>query len=185
MYKTTDGGKTWRKVLYTDEDTGASDIIIDPNNPNVLYASMYERRRYPWTFRSGGPNGGIYKSTDGGERWTRVTNGLPKGQTGNIGLTIYPKNSRILYAIVEAEGRGTQNDQNGVYRSEDAGASWKRMGTFNTRPFYYHEIVVDPNDDKHLFAVSTNLMEPRGAPCGWASMLTSTPFGSIPATRTT
>lgn len=170
VYKTTDGGKTWRKVLYTDENTGASDIIIDPSNPNVLYAGMYERRRYPWTFRSGGPNGGIFKSTDGGMRWTKLTNGLPKGLTGKIGLTVYPKNPRIVYAIIEAEGRGTQNDQNGVYRSEDGGVSWKRMGTFNSRPFYYHEIVVDPNDDKHLFAVSTNLMESNDAGVTWRAL---------------
>jgi len=170
VYKTTDGGKTWRKVLYVDENTGASDIIIDPSNPNVLYAGMYERRRFPWTFRSGGPNGGIFKSTNGGESWTKLANGLPKGQTGKIVLTIYPKNPKILYAIIEAEGRGTSNDQNGVYRSEDGGASWKRMGTFDTRPFYYHEIVVDPNDDKHLFAVSTNLMESRDGGARWRGL---------------
>lgn len=171
VYRTEDGGKTWTKVLYTDENTGAIDLVIDPKNANVLYAAMYERRRYPYTFRSGGPNGGIFKSTDGGKKWEKLGGGLPTGQTGRIGLTIYPQNPKIVYAIIEAErGEKPEDNKNGVYRSDDAGKTWKKGGTFNTRPFYYHEILVDPNDDKHLLGVSTSLMESKDAGATWRSV---------------
>ncbi|HWP31623.1 MAG TPA: hypothetical protein VNK96_07875 [Fimbriimonadales bacterium] len=159
VFMTEDGGKTWTKVLYVDENTGASDLIIDPKNPKVLYAGMYERRRFPWTFYSGGKNGGVFKSTDGGKTWKKLTNGLPKGMTGKIGLTIFPKNPKIVYAVIEAERGGKpEEDQNGFYRTDDAGKTWKRLGLHSTRPFYYHEILVDPEDDKRIYSCSTNLM---------------------------
>lgn len=168
VYMTEDGGETWKKVLYVDEKTGAIDIVIDPKNPNILFAGMYERMRFPWTFYSGGPNGGVFRSKDGGKTWTKLTKGLPTGSTGRIGLTIYPKNPKIVYAIIEAE-RGTQpeQNQNGVYRSDDGGDSWKKMGTHTTRPFYYHEIMVDPNDDTHLYSLSTQLMESTDSGLTW------------------
>lgn len=171
VYMTTDGGKTWVKTLYTDENTGATDLIIDEKNPNVLYAAMYERRRFPWTFRSGGPNGGIFKSTDGGKKWTKLAGGLPTGLTGKIGLTIYPKNTNILYAMVEAEkGTKPEEDKNGIYRTEDAGKTWKKMGNHGTRPFYYNEILVDPNDDTRVYSVSTNMMLSTDKGATWRSM---------------
>lgn len=171
VYKTTDGGATWSKVLYTDANTGAIDLVQDPRNPNVLYAGMWERMRHPWTFRSGGPNGGVFKTTDGGKTWSKLGGGLPTGLTGRIGLTIYPKNPNILYAIVEAE-RASEGkpDQNGIYRTEDAGKTWKRMGTHGTRPFYYHEILVDPNDDSRIYSASTNVMLSTDKGATWRVM---------------
>ncbi len=173
VFMTTDGGKTWTKTLYVDENTGATDIVIDEKNPNVLYAAMYERRRYPWTFKSGGPNGGIFKSTDGGRKWTKLTGGLPS-PTGKIGLTIYQKNPNILYAIVETDapppGSKPEDNKNGIYRTEDGGKTWKRMGTHSSRPFYYHEILVDPNDDARVYSVSTNLMLSTDKGATWRAM---------------
>ncbi len=157
IYRTTDGGKTWRKLtngLPTDERTGASDILMDPSNPNVLYAGLWERLRRPYIFESGGPNGGIYKSTNGGDSWTKLTTGLPAGNIGKVGLTIHRKNPRILAAIVEA---ATTNDLkvpgSGIYRSEDAGATWTYVNTTNSRPFYYSHIQLDPNEPNRLYVM--------------------------------
>ncbi|HET6644266.1 MAG TPA: exo-alpha-sialidase, partial [Fimbriimonadales bacterium] len=165
VYMTTDGGATWQKTLYIDENTGATDIAIDPKNDKTLYVAMYERRRFPWTFRSGGKTGGIFKSTDGGKTWKKLSEGLPKGDTGKMGLAIYPKNPKIVYAMVEAS-----RQEDGLYRSDDAGKTWKKFGHFNSRPFYYYELVVDPNDDKHLICTNTNLMESKDGGATWRSM---------------
>lgn len=171
VYMTTDGGKTWNKTLYVDENTGAMDLAIDSKNPNVLYAGMYERRRFPWTFRSGGKNGGIFKSTDGGKSWKKLEGGLPTGMIGKIGLSVYAKNPNIVYAIVEAEkGAKPEEDKNGIYRSDDAGKTWKRMGTHSSRPFYYHEIMVDPNDDTIVYSMSTNMMRSTDSGKTWRAM---------------
>lgn len=172
VFKTTDGGKSWQKVLYVDENTGCSDLVIDPKNPNVLYAGMYERRRWPWTFRSGGPNGGIFKSTDGGRNWTKLGGGLPTGTTGKIGLSIFLKNPNIVYAIVEAEGtaRDGDNNKNGIYRSNDAGKTWTRQGNHTTRPFYYHEIMVDPEDPDLIYSMSTQMQRSRDGGKTWQAM---------------
>ncbi len=170
VYKTTDGGRSWTKVLYADENTGCSDLIIDPRNPNVLYAGMYERRRWPWTFSSGGPNGGIFKTTDGGKTWSKLGGGLPTGVTGKIGLTIFLKNPNIVYAIVEAEGRGTPADKNGVYRTDDAGRTWTRQGTHGTRPFYYHEIMVDTGNPDLIYSLSTQMQRSTDAGKTWRAM---------------
>ncbi len=171
VYMTTDGGKTWTKTLYVDENTGAADLAIDSKNPNVLYAGMYERRRFPWTFRSGGTKGGIFKSTDGGKNWKKLEGGLPTGMVGKIGLSVFPKNPNIVYAIVEAErGSTPEQDKNGIYRSDDAGKTWKRMGTHSSRPFYYHEIMVDPNDDTLVYSMSTNMMRSNDSGKTWRAM---------------
>lgn len=157
IYKTVDGGKTWRKLtngLPTDDRTGASDVIMDPSNPNILYAGLWERLRRPYIFESGGPNGGIYKSTNGGESWTKLTSGLPTGNIGKVGLTVHRGNPRILSAIVEAT---RSNDLKvpgaGIYRSEDAGATWTYVNTTNSRPFYYSHIQLDPNDPNRLYVM--------------------------------
>jgi photosystem II stability/assembly factor-like uncharacterized protein len=154
VYMTEDSGATWKKVLYTDENTGCTELVIDPKNPQVLYAGMYERRRWPWTFRSGGTNGGVFKSTNGGKTWTKLTGGLPTGETGKIGLAVSYQNSNVVYAHVEAN-----REQDGTYRSSNGGRNWEKRGRFNSRPFYYYEIAIDPFDDNHLLATSTQLTE--------------------------
>ncbi len=175
IFKTTDGGRTWRRLtrgLPDDGRTGASDLAMDPSNPDVLYAGMWERLRQPHTFSSGGPNGGIFKSTDGGETWTRLTRGLPEGATGKIGLSIHRKDPRVVMAIVEhgfqppmmVEGRRNPDYADmtklgsGIYRSEDGGASWTYVNRFNNRPFYYSHIVVDPNLPNRVYVLATTAL---------------------------
>ena len=157
VFKTMDGGKTWQKLaggLPNDDRTGAGDLIMDPANPNVLYASMWERIRKPYVFESGGPNGGLFKSTNGGQTWTKLAGGLPAGPVGKIGLTIHRRNSRILSAIVEAP-RSTDpaKPSQGVYRSEDAGATWTHVNPTASRPFYYNHIYLDPNNANRLYVL--------------------------------
>jgi photosystem II stability/assembly factor-like uncharacterized protein len=145
VYKTTDGGKTWTKILYVNATTGCSDLVMDPNDPNVLYAAFWEFRRTAWSFNSGGLNSALYKSTDGGKTWNKIQNGFPQGKLGRIAVTAAPSNSKILYAVVEAE----KSEQKGLYRSDDAGASWKHLNSdfeLTVRPFYFSRIVVDPRD---------------------------------------
>ncbi|NBP68228.1 MAG: hypothetical protein EBU52_05745 [Cytophagia bacterium] len=145
LYKTTDGGKTWNKILYVDKTTGCSDLLLDPQNPNIVYASFWEFRRSPWNFNSGGPNSALYKSVDGGTTWNKIHNGFPKGKLGRIAVAVAPSNSNILYAVIESE----QDKDKGLYRSEDAGASWKQTnGDFGlvVRPFYFSRITVDPRN---------------------------------------
>ena len=118
VFRTVDGGKTWEKVLYKDENTGAIDIAFDPQNPNILFASLWEARRTPWTLSSGGPGSGIYRSTDGGSTWKQIQeHGLPKGPYGRIGIAV-AANSERVYAVIEAKENG------GLYRSDDGGDSW-------------------------------------------------------------
>ncbi len=150
VFMTTDGGKTWSKVLYVDEKTGCADIGIDPQEPDVLYASMWQVRRWPWFFKSGGPGSGFYKSTDGGKTWRKITRGLPDGPLGKIVFDIAPSRPSTLYAIVESR-------KTALYRSDDMGESWTRVtdkGIFWFRPFYLANIVVDPSDHKRLYNTS-------------------------------
>ena len=142
LYKTTDGGKTWQLVLNIDENTGITDIEFDPSNPDILYAAAYQRRRQTWSLLAGGPKSGIYKSTDGGNTWRRITTGLPTGDMGKIGLAVTPANPQLVYATIEA------NDQEkGFYRSQDKGESWVKQNNYisgGTGPHYYQEIEVSP-----------------------------------------
>ena len=145
VYKSVDGGATWEKVLYIDERTGCSDVIMDPQDPNVLYASLWEFRRTAWSFHSGGTNSALYKSTDAGKTWNKIHNGFPEGKLGRIAVAVAPSNPDILYAVLETE----KDSDKGLYRSEDAGKSWNRLnGDFGlvVRPFYFSRIVVDPKD---------------------------------------
>ena len=144
VYKTTDGGQTWTRSLFIDEDTGVSDIAIDPQSPRTLYASAYQRRRAPFGFNGGGPHSGLYKTIDGGANWTRLTSGLPEGVTGRIGIDIYRANPSIVYAVIE-------NEKGGIFRSEDRGQTWKKMSDTNHRPAYYSQIRVDPNNDQRIW----------------------------------
>ncbi len=145
LYKTTDGGKTWTKILYVDPTTGCSDMQIDPENPSVVYASFWEFRRSPWSFSSGGDKSALYKTTDGGKTWNKIHNGFPKGKLGRLAIAIAPSNNKILYTVVESE----QDKDKGLYRSDDAGASWKQLNNdfgLVVRPFYFSRIVVDPRN---------------------------------------
>ncbi|HMO40789.1 MAG TPA: hypothetical protein PKC76_05865 [Saprospiraceae bacterium] len=156
LYKSTDGGNTWSRILYINEDTGVVDVAMDPSNPDVLYAASYQRRRTPFGFHGGGPGSGLYKSDDGGNTWTLLTNGLPDGDKGRIGISIYRKNPDIVYVCVEQgfqyNASTAYNERKaGVYRSEDKGATWAHMSDWNPRPMYASQILVDPNDDQRIY----------------------------------
>ncbi|MCA6362933.1 MAG: glycosyl hydrolase [Bacteroidetes bacterium] len=147
IYKTIDGGKTWKAVLTVSENTGFNDVLIDPKHPNIVYAAAHQRRRHEWTYVGGGPETAVYRSTDGGANWDKLTNGLPKGDVGRIGLAISPVNTDMVYAIVEAR------DGKGVYRSTDRGASWEKRGGYSTSGNYYQEIVCDPVNPDRVYAM--------------------------------
>jgi photosystem II stability/assembly factor-like uncharacterized protein len=172
VFKTEDGGRTWRRLaggLPDDGRTGASDLVMDPTNPDVLYAGMWERIRRPYNFESGGPNGGIYRTADGGRTWTKLTNGLPSGPIGRVGLSVFRRDPRILVAMVEhgyqppAQLDGRPNPEyadmtrlgTGIYRSEDGGATWQYVNRYNNRPFYYSHIELDPNDAQRVYVLTT------------------------------
>ena len=145
VYKTTDGGKTWEKILYVDETTGCSDLSIDPKNPNVLYAAFWEFRRTAYSFNSGGAKSALYKSIDAGKTWQKIHNGFPAGKLGRIAVAVAPSNTSILYAVIESE----KPESKGLYRSDDAGQNWKFLnGDFEltVRPFYFSRIVIDPKN---------------------------------------
>jgi len=191
LFKTTDGGKTWQKVLFVDNRTGCVDIVMDPKNPDVLYAAMYDKLRLPWTYQIGGLKSGIHKTTNGGRTWTKLTKGLPSGILGRIGLTIYPKNPNILYTVIEnankpgvspearwkevLEGKLSSGIIDGeVYRTDDGGSSWRKVSpekqSIGSGPgYYYCDIIVDPNDDKHVYALSTGVQESKDGGKTWGS----------------
>ena len=152
VYKSTDGGETWEKVLYHNNKTGAVDIEIDPNNPRILYAGMWEAYRSPWEMSSGGPGSGLYKSTDGGETWENISQrpGLPKGILGKIGVAISPANSDRVWAIIE-------NENGGVFRSDDGGETWRRINSqrsLRQRAWYYTHIEADPNNENTVYVLN-------------------------------
>ncbi|MFH1843044.1 MAG: glycosyl hydrolase, partial [bacterium] len=151
LYRTLDGGANWELSLEISENTGVSDIVMDPRDPDVLYASAYQRRRHTWTLIDGGPESAIYKTTDGGTTWNKLTNGLPDGDLGRIGLAIAPMKPDVLYAIVEAVG-----DKGGFFRSTDAGGNWSKMNDYlSSSPQYYQEIVADPVDPNRVYSLDT------------------------------
>jgi photosystem II stability/assembly factor-like uncharacterized protein len=156
VYKTTDGGRTWRRVLWVNERTGVSDLVMDPANPLELYAGMWEFRRDPWFFTSGGPGSGLYVTRDGGETWTRYTesDGMPSGELGRIGLAVAPSDSDVVYALVEAE-------RSALLRSDDGGRTWQTVnenrGVAN-RPFYYADIFVDPENELRVYNLSSRIL---------------------------
>ncbi len=147
VYRTNDGGKTWNKILYVDENTGCADLAIDPQDPQILYAAMWDFRRFPYSFRSGGPGSGLYISRDGGENWTKVTQGMPKGTLGRIALSVSPVNPAIVYALIESE-------KSALYRSNDKGKTWEMVNettTMGERPFYFSFILADPADTNLVY----------------------------------
>jgi photosystem II stability/assembly factor-like uncharacterized protein len=153
IYKTMDGGKTWQKILYVDEDTGFADLAMDPSDSLTLYAAAYDYRRLPYHYRSGGPGSGLYKTTDGGSTWIKLTKDLPEGIMGRIGIDVSRSNPDVVYALIEHKDAG-------IWRSEDKGESWTRTcdnetyERVNFRPFYYSQIRVDPSDDKVVYVFS-------------------------------
>lgn len=151
LYKTTDGGKTWNLSLKISENTGVTDIVMDSRDPKVLYAASYQRRRHVWTLINGGPEAKIYKTTDGGLNWEVLTNGLPTGELGRIGLAISPQNPDVIYAIIEASP-----EKGGFYKSTDRGASWTKQNSyFSGSAQYYHEIFCDPIQFDYIYAMDT------------------------------
>lgn len=153
LYKTTDGGETWNKVLDISEHTGINEVHMDPRDPDVLYATAHQRRRRQWTYLGGGPESGIYKSTDGGENWSEINKGLPGGDKGRIGLAISPADPEVIYAIVEAK-----SGQGGFYKSTNRGASWEKQSSHSTSGNYYQEIVADPVDVDKVYSLNTFTM---------------------------
>ena len=162
VFKTTDGGKTWNKILFANIRTGIGDLVMDPTNPNKLIAAMWEHKRDPWFFKSGGPGSGIYITHDGGANWKQVTedDGLPKGELGRIGIAIARNKPNVVYALIEAK-------KNALYKSTDGGAKWKKVNDKNdigNRPFYYSEIYVDPQNENRVYSIFTyvNVSEDGG-----------------------
>lgn len=154
VYKSIDGGKTWKKVLFVDTNTGCSDLSMDMTNPRVLYAAMWDHRRLPWQMVSGGKGSGLYKSTDGGETWTRLEKGLPK-ELGKMGISVSRANPNRVFAVVESD---TQKEQGGVFRSDDAGKSWARVSKDHRtvqRAWYYIEIFADPTNENTVYVMNS------------------------------
>ncbi|MBX2942132.1 MAG: hypothetical protein KF860_07285 [Cyclobacteriaceae bacterium] len=162
VFKTTDGGQTWEKILYVNEKTGCAELVMDPTNPNKLFAAMWEHRRWPWIFKSGGLGSGLFVTYDGGKTWTKRTDkdGLPEGDLGRIGIAISAK-PEIVYALIESK-------KNGLYKSEDGGFKWKvineNMDQIGDRPFYYGEIHADPKNENRLYTIfsEVNVSEDAG-----------------------
>ncbi len=153
VFKTGDGGKTWKKILFINNKTGAADLVIDPSNPNKLIAAMWEHKRDPWFFKSGGKGSGLYITHDGGENWKKSTEkeGFPKGELGRIGVAISRSNPDIIYVLAEAK-------KNALYKSEDGGFKWKKISDkegIGNRPFYYSEIYIDPQNENRLYTIFT------------------------------
>ncbi|MGD2070399.1 MAG: hypothetical protein PVI57_17115, partial [Gemmatimonadota bacterium] len=167
VFRTTDGGRTWDKVLYVDENTGAIDLAMDPDDPRTLFAATYQRRRRAWGFNGGGPGSGLWRTTDGGRSWTELTRGLPAGDKGRIGVDVHRGDGDLVCALVEADARdpewgfgdGPSEDErkNGVYCSTDRGETWEHRSTTNNRPMYYSQIRIDPNDPERIYLGGSDL----------------------------
>jgi photosystem II stability/assembly factor-like uncharacterized protein len=161
LFRTTDGGRTWKNVKNIDTHTGFTDVIFDPGNPDVIYAASFQRERRPYTYVGGGPGSGIWKSIDGGDTWTRLTEGLPKGDVGRIGLDVSRSSPNVVYATIETKvtgsGAALGNTEASIYRSDDRGASWQKMGTGSSYPWYMGQIRVDPTNPDRVYFMGVPL----------------------------
>lgn len=162
IFKTTDGGKTWKKILFANNLTGAAELVMDPSNPNKLIAALWEHKRDPWFFKSGGKGSGLFITHDGGATWEQKTekHGLPKGELGRIGIAIAKNKPSVVYALIESS-------KNALYKSEDGGFNWKKINDkthIGNRPFYYSDITVDPNNENRVYSIFTyvNVSEDGG-----------------------
>jgi photosystem II stability/assembly factor-like uncharacterized protein len=176
VYKTTDAGKTWKRVLYVNAGTGCADLAMDPQEPRILYAGMWQFRRYPWTFRSGGPGSGLYKSTDGGETWKPLTRGLPASEKGRIAVAVAPSRPSVVYALVESANTA-------LYRSDDTGESWAEVNSsFNVqvRPFYFSRLAVDPADFNTVYKPGLLLTVSTDGGKTFSTPFSSSGFGGGP-----
>lgn len=152
VYKSEDGGKTWKNILYVDENSGCVDLSMDMNNPRILYAAMWDHRRLPWAIQSGGKGSGLYKSTDGGETWTKIQNGLPK-ELGKMAVSVSQANSNKVYALIESD---TEKEQGGLFVSNDAGMNWRRVSKDHrlvSRAWYYIEVFADPQQEQTVYVL--------------------------------
>lgn len=165
LYMTTDGGNTWSRILHISDDTGISEVHMDPRNPDTMYAVAYQRRRRVWTLIDGGPESGVYRSKDGGQTWHMINRGLPGGDRGRIGMDVSPVNPDVLYAIVTAK-----TGQGGFYRSTNRGESWQRMSSYGTSsPQYYNEIDCDPHNVDRVYLHDTYLQVTNDGGATWSS----------------
>ena len=150
VYKSTDGGQTWASIKSVSAYTGCNDLVMDPSDPNTLYAAFHQRMRKVFTYIGGGPESALYKTTDGGATWKKVEGGFPGGELGRIGLAISPANPDILYTVIEAK-----DTKGGIYQSKNKGASWEKRSSYFTSGNYYQEIVCDPKDENRIFITDT------------------------------
>ncbi len=150
IYRSMDGGETWENIHSVSDQTGAADLIMDPENPDILYASFHQRRRHVFTYIGGGPESAVYKSTDGGETWTEAMSGLPQGKMGRVGLAVSPADPNVVYAIIEAEGSA-----GGFFRSTNKAGTWSKQSGYKTSGNYYQEIICDPYDVNKVFSMAT------------------------------
>ena len=170
VFRTKDGGETWEKVLHIDEHTGAIDLAMDPGDPNTIFAGMYQRQRTGWGFNGGGPGSGLHRTFDGGDTWTELTEGLPEGDKGRIGVDIFRRDGNVVYALIEADARtprqpgdrggggGGGPRNSGLYRSHDRGDTWEMMSNTNPRAMYYSQVRIDPSNADRIYVLGTSLM---------------------------
>jgi len=169
IYKSEDGGKTWRNVLYVDENSGCVDLSMDMNNPRILYAAMWDHRRLPWAMQSGGKGSGLYKSTDGGETWTKIQNGLPK-ELGKMAISVSQANADKVYALIESD---TEKEQGGLFVSNDAGMNWTRISKDHrlvSRAWYYIEVFADPQNENTVYVLGAAGLKSTDGGKSWTNI---------------